>query len=308
MKVIFIDGKEKILMRLKDERVMEVVFYDSLLNNIYRAKVVNKLDNLKAYFVEIPGKETLFLKSTIAYNIGDNAIIQYVREPANGKLGLASENFRLENEAYSLIRYPLRKKPKLKAHKKKDKVLYEEILKEKERLIREEKFFPSPKLLLKNSIKDAYILKYKDYEQRDFDIRNSRVFTLLKENLKESEIVYKDLSIIIDELETLTVIDVNTGSRKSKQRKKDFLLNINLELIDFIIYNLKLRNIGGMVVIDFLRSDGEEKIIEAFKEKAKEYKLEMEVFGFSKMGLFEVSIKRRGESLKANLRKRNLLP
>lgn len=308
MKVIFIDEKEKILMRLKDERVMEVVFYDSLLHNIYRAKVVNKLDNLKAYFVEIPGKETLFLKSTLAYNIGDNAIIQYVREPANGKLGLASENFRLENEAYSLIRYPLRKKPKLKAHKKKDKVLYEEILKEKERLIREEKFFPSPKLLLKNSIKDAYILKYKDYEQRDFDIRNSRVFTLLKENLKESEIVYKDLSIIIDELETLTVIDVNTGSRKSKQRKKDFLLNINLELIDFIIYNLKLRNIGGMVVIDFLRSDGEEKIIEAFKEKAKEYKLEMEVFGFSKMGLFEVSIKRRGESLKANLRKRNLLP
>lgn len=308
MKVIFIDGKEKILMRLKDERVMEVVFYDSLLNNIYRAKVVNKLDNLKAYFVEIPGKETLFLKSTIAYNIGDNAIIQYVREPANGKLGLASENFRLENEAYSLTRYPLRKKPKLKDGKKKNKVLYEEILKEKERLIREEKFFPSPKLLLKNSIKDAYILKYKDYEQRDFDIRNSRVFTLLKENLKESEIVYKDLSIIIDELETLTVIDVNTGSRKSKQRKKDFLLNINLELIDFIIYNLKLRNIGGMVVIDFLRSDGEEKIIEAFKEKAKEYKLEMEVFGFSKMGLFEVSIKRRGESLKANLRKRNLLP
>lgn len=308
MKVIFIDEKEKILMRLKDERVMEVVFYDSLLHNIYRAKVVNKLDNLKAYFVEIPGKETLFLKSTLAYNIGDNAIIQYVRESANGKLGLASENFRLENEAYSLTRYPLRKKPKLKDGKKKDKVLYEEILKEKERLIREEKFFPSPKLLLKNSIKDVYLSKYKDYEQRDFDIRNSRVFTLLKENLKESEIAYKDLSIIIDELETLTVIDVNTGSRKSKQRKKDFLLNINLELIDFIIYNLKLRNIGGMVVIDFLRSEGEEKIIEAFKEKAKEYKLEMEVFGFSKMGLFEVSIKRRGESLKANLRKRNLLP
>lgn len=307
MKTIYIDNDEKILMRVENERVMEIVFYDSLLHNIYRAKVYNKLASIGAYFVKITDDESLFLKSTLGYNIGDNAIVQYVREPANGKLGLASENFKLENESYTLTRYPLRKKPKLKKGKEKDFDLYNEILAEKERIINEEKFFPSPKCLRENSVKEKYLAKYKDYEIEDFTIRNSLIFSKLKKDLRESELAYKDLSIIIDELKTLTAIDVNTASRKSKLNKKDFLLNINLELIDFIVYNLKLRNIGGMVVIDFLRSGGEEEIIKAFKEACASFDLEAEVFGFTKMGLFEISIKRRGDSLKANLLKRNLL-
>lgn len=307
MKIIFEDKKEKILMRVENERVMEVIFYDSLLHNIYRGKISDKIDSLKAYFVKISENESLFLKSTLAYNIGDNVIIQYVREPANGKLGLASENFSLENEAYTLTRYPLKKRPRLKKGKDKDETLYKEILAEKERLINEEKFFPSPKLLVENSSRDFYLASYSDYEIRDFDVRNSREFSNLKEELKKSELGYKDLSIIIDELKTLTVIDVNTAKRKSKLNKKDFLLNVNLELIDFIVYNLKLRNIGGMVVIDFLRTDGKEELREAFEDAARKYKLEAEVFGFSQMGLFEISIKRRGDSLKAKLEKRKLL-
>lgn len=307
MKIILDDKKEKILMRVKDERVMEVIFYDSLLHNIYRGKVENKIDSLNSYFVKISDRESVFLKSTLDYKIGDNAIIQYVREPANGKLGLASENFVIENNSYTLTRYPLRKRPKLKKSGKKDDILYKEIIEEKERLINEEKFFPSPKLLKENSVRSKYLEKFNDYEVKEFDIRNSREFINLKSELNKSEIFYKDLSIIIDEQKTLTVIDVNTGSRKSKLKKKDFLLNINLELIDFIVYNLKLRNIGGMVVIDFLRSDGEKRIIEAFEKSAKDYGLEIEIFGFTKMGLFEISIKRRGNSLKANLIERNLL-
>ena len=307
MKIVFEDKKEKILMRVENERVMEVIFYDSLLHNIYRGKISDKIDSLKAYFVKISEDESLFLKSTLAYNIGDNVIIQYVREPANGKLGLASENFSLENEAYTLTRYPLKKRPRLKKGKDKDETLYKEILSEKERLINEEKFFPSPKLLVENSSRDFYLASYRDYKIRDFDVRNSREFSNLKEELKKSELGYKDLSIIIDELKTLTVIDVNTAKRKSKLNKKDFLLNVNLELIDFIVYNLKLRNIGGMVVIDFLRTDGKEELREAFEDAARKYKLEAEVFGFSQMGLFEISIKRRGDSLKAKLEKRNLL-
>lgn len=294
-------------MRVENERVMEVIFYDSLLHNIYRGKISDKIDSLKAYFVKISENESLFLKSTLAYNIGDNVIIQYVREPANGKLGLASENFSLENEAYTLTRYPLKKRPRLKKGKDKDETLYKEILAEKERLIKEEKFFPSPKVLVENSSRDFYLASHKDYEIRDFDVTNSREFSNLKEELKKSELGYKDLSIIIDELKTLTVIDVNTAKRKSKLNKKDFLLNVNLELIDFIVYNLKLRNIGGMVVIDFLRSDGKEELKEAFNDAARKYKLEAEVFGFSQMGLFEISIKRRGDSLKAKLEKRKLL-
>lgn len=307
MKIIYEDKKEKVLVRYEEGRVMEVIFYDSPLHNIYRAKVVNKIDSLKAYFVEISDKENLFLKSTLDYKIGDNAIVEYVREPANGKLGLASENFKLDNEAYTITRYPLRARPKLKKNKKKDENLYREIILMKENLLKEENFLPTPKLLVENQVREKYLNAFKDYDLKEFDIRNSIIFGNLIKELKSSEIAYKDLSIIIDELETLTVVDVNTGSRKSKNNKKDFLLNINLDLIDFIAYNLKLRNIGGMVVIDFLRSDRENLIIEEFRKACDKYKLQAEIYGFTKMGLFELTIKRRGDSLKAKLIKKNLL-
>ena len=307
MRIIYEDKKEKVLVRCEEGRVMEVIFYDSPLHNIYRAKVVNKIDSLNAYFVQISDTENLFLKSTLSYKIGDNALIEYVREPANGKLGLASENFKLENEAYTLTRYPLRGKPKLKKNSKKDDDLYREIILDKENLIKEENFLPTPKLLVENKLRDTYLSDFKDYEIKEFDVNNSSVFKNLRDEIIQAEVYYKDLSIIIDELKTLTVIDVNTGSRKSKNKKKDFLLNINLELIDFIAYNLKLRNIGGMVVIDFLRSDGKERIIEEFQKACEKYRLESEIFGFTKMGLFEMTIKRRGESLKAKLSEKKLL-
>lgn len=308
MRIIYEDKKEKVLVRCEEGRVMDLIFYDSPLHNIYRAKVVNKIDSLNAYFVQISDTENLFLKSTLSYKIGDNAIVEYVREPANGKLGLASENFKIENEAYILTRYPLRGKPKLKKNKGKDGGLYREIILDKENLIKEENFLPTPKLLVENKLRDTYLSDFKDYEIREFEIKNSSIIKELIENISDSEIFYKDLSIIIDELKTLTVIDINTGSRKSKNKKKDFLLNVNLELIDFITYNLKLRNIGGMVIIDFLRSDGEKKIIEEFQKACDKYKLETEIFGFTKMGLFEMTIKRRGNSLKAKLSEKNLLP
>lgn len=308
MRIIYEDKEEKVLVRCEEGRVMDLIFYDSPLHNIYRAKVVNKIDSLNAYFVQISDTENLFLKSTLSYKIGDTAIVEYVREPANGKLGLASENFKIENEAYILTRYPLRGKPKLKKNKGKDGGLYREIILDKENLIKEENFLPTPKLLVENKLRDTYLSDFKDYEIREFEIKNSSIIKELIENISDSEIFYKDLSIIIDELKTLTVIDINTGSRKSKNKKNDFLLNVNLELIDFITYNLKLRNIGGMVIIDFLRSDGEKKIIEEFQKACDKYKLETEIFGFTKMGLFEMTIKRRGNSLKAKLSEKNLLP
>jgi len=218
MRIIYEDKEEKVLVRCEEGRVMDLIFYDSPLHNIYRAKVVNKIDSLNAYFVQISDTENLFLKSTLSYKIGDTAIVEYVREPANGKLGLASENFKIENEAYTLTRYPLKGRPKLKKNKRKDERLYREIILDKENLIKEENFLPTPKLLVENKLRDTYLSGFKDYEIREFEIKNSSIIKELIKNISNSEIFYNDLSIIIDELKTLTVIDINTGSRKSKNK------------------------------------------------------------------------------------------
>ena len=306
MNKLLIDDKNKLIAKIKDERVLEVVFFDSFIGNIYRAKVVNKIDSLKSYFVEVDKNTNFFLKSSLNYKIGDNAIVQCVREAANNKLALASENFRIENSNYFVNRYPLSQRPKLLAGKNKNKKLYEELFYLKQKLLREENFYPSPKLLYKNSVKEAYILKNKDLAVENVDIEKTEIFKKVLNLIASKKLIYKDMSIIIDELETLTVVDVNTENRKSKMKKEDFLLRVNLDIIDYIFYNLKLRNIGGMVIIDFLRSENKEKIIGEVEKAIENYELEAEIFGFSEMGLFELTIKRRGENLKKALKQRGL--
>ncbi len=302
---IFVDEKEKLMGKVKKGKIVEIKFYDSLLGNIYRGKVVNKNDALGAYFVEYDKGKTLYLNSKTSYKIGDNVIVQYVRDPANGKLALGSLNFRIENDSYYVKRFA--RLIKQKEGKSRDKEKFEAIGKLKTRLIQEEKFFPTPKLLYENSLKNKYIEENKDIEVREVDIENLAEFRDFAELIQEKRPTYGDLSLIIDELETMTVIDVNSNSKKSTNNKDKFLENINMELVDPILYNLKARNIGGMVLIDFLRNENQEKIEEAMREKSKDYGLECEIFGFSPMGLFEMTIKRRGARNVTELRKRNLL-
>lgn len=304
---IFVDKKTKVLAKIIADRVVEVKFCDSLIGNIYRGKVINKLDALKGYFVEYAKGETLYLTSTIPYKIGDNVIVQYVRDPANGKLALGSLNFKLENENYWVKRFPQAKGPSQKNTKKRDDKLYKDLASEKERLIREEKFYPTPKILYENSYLDTYLRENSNLAIIEGNIKELKQFKDALQIIKEKKIKYGDYSIIIDDLETLTVVDVNTDGKKSKNKKDKFLENINLELIDFIAYNLKLRNVGGMVVIDFLRNENKEIIEETFKRKAQILGIECEIFGFSPMGLFEMTIKRRGDSLYRELDLRNLL-
>lgn len=302
---VFVDEKQKLMGKVKKGKTVEIKFYDSLLGNIYRGKVVNKNDALGAYFVEYDKGKTLYLNSKISYKIGDNVIVQYVRDPANGKLALGSLNFKIENDSYYVKRFA--RLIKQKEGKNRDKEKFEAIGKLKTKLIQEEKFFPTPKLLYENSLKDKYLEENKDIEVRKIEIGNLVEFRDFVELIQEKRPRFGDLSLIIDELETMTVIDVNSNSKKSTNNKDKFLENINMELVDPILYNLKARNIGGMVLIDFLRNENQEKIEEAMREKSKDYGLECEIFGFSPMGLFEMTIKRRGSSNVTELRKRNLL-
>ena len=161
--------------------------------------------------------------------------------------------------------------------------------------------------MYEKSFLETYLENQGQIEVREGNINNLSEFKDGLKLIKDRKPTYKEYSLIIDELETLTVIDVNTDSKKSKNNKDKFLEKINLDLIDFIVYNLKLRNIGGMVVIDFLRNKNKEIVEESFRKKIEEMNLEAEIFGFTAMGLFELTIKRRGDSLRKDLDKRNLL-
>jgi len=306
-KYIFVDHKKSVIGIANENEILELKFFDNLIGNIYRGKVVNKIDAINGYFALFEDENIAFIKSKVKYKIGDNIIFQYVRVPSNNKKALGSTNYTLENESYILRRYQKNKKPILKKGKKANKTLKKEIIDRDTDLENQKNFFPSPKLLYENSYKDYYIKKNKELDLVEINVDDFKPFTDFKKTILDKKLLYKDYSIIIDNLETLTVIDVNSGSKKSTNNKDKFLENINLELIPFIVKTLRLRNIGGMIIIDLLRNTNKDVIINKFEEELEKSGLSYEIFGFSNMGLFELSIKRRGDRLDKDLLLRNII-
>ncbi|PLV60257.1 ribonuclease E/G [Thermotoga sp. KOL6] len=111
-------------------------------------------------------------------------------------------------------------------------------------------------------------------------------------------------NIIIDKTEALTVIDVNSESYTSAESQEELALRTNMEAIEEIVRQLILRNIGGIVVIDFIKHRDPrnyERLVNYFREVAKKDGGRIEIFGFTTLGLFEITRKRTVKPLDALL-------
>ncbi|MDY3006210.1 ribonuclease E/G [Anaerococcus porci] len=304
---IFIDDKNKAFGKVVEDKLYELNFYNPELYNIYRARVVGRIDSINAYFLLYDKDKRGFLKTKKSFKIGDSIIVQLVKEGFDDKLPTMSANFRIENEEYYLYRFKNKGYPKLKKNRFYNKKSYNDLINLRDKIIREENFTPSPKLILSQNELDFYIEENKELELAKVDIVNDKLFKESLKSVRKDKLYRGNLSIIINELETLTVIDVNSSKKNSTLNESDFFYQINKSILEFIFYNIKLRNIGGMVIIDFLRSSRNDNLINLVKETIVKFFENYEIFGFTKMGLFELSIERKGERLKDKLKKRGYL-
>jgi ribonuclease G len=106
--------------------------------------------------------------------------------------------------------------------------------------------------------------------------------------------------IVIELTEALTSIDVNTGSYVGKRNLEETILNTNLEAVREIAYQLRLRNIGGLIVIDFIDMEKMEdryKVFSALKEALIKDKARTYVLRMSELGLIEMTRQRARENL-----------
>ena len=106
--------------------------------------------------------------------------------------------------------------------------------------------------------------------------------------------------IVIEMTEALTVIDVNTGRYVGKRNLEDTILKTNLEAVREIAYQLRLRNIGGIIIIDFIDMEKEssrEKVFQALTDALKKDKSKTNILKISELGLVEMTRKRTRESL-----------
>ncbi|MDP8221856.1 MAG: Rne/Rng family ribonuclease [Candidatus Lernaella stagnicola] len=106
--------------------------------------------------------------------------------------------------------------------------------------------------------------------------------------------------IIIEQTEALTAIDVNTGRFVGKHNLEDTILKTNLEAIKEICFQLRLRNIGGLIIIDFIDMEKEgnrEKVFRALQEQLTRDRAKTNILKISELGLVEMTRKRTRESI-----------
>jgi ribonuclease G len=136
---------------------------------------------------------------------------------------------------------------------------------------------------------------------------SSNIFDLYKIDEQVEKALWKKVylksggSIIIESTEAMTSIDVNTGRFTGKNNLEDTILKTNLEAAREIVRELHLRNIGGLIVIDFIDMHdlkNRQKLVEQFEKHLKEYdKFQSVVLAVSEFGLVQMTRKRSGKTL-----------
>ncbi len=106
--------------------------------------------------------------------------------------------------------------------------------------------------------------------------------------------------IIIDQTEAMTVIDVNTGKFVGKENLEDTILKTNLEAVKETAYQIRLRNLGGIIIMDFIdmeKMENREKVCNALVEAMKKDRAKSTIYNISELGIIQMTRKRVRESL-----------
>jgi len=101
--------------------------------------------------------------------------------------------------------------------------------------------------------------------------------------------------IVIEHTEALVAIDVNTGRYVGKHNLEETILKTNLEAVKEIAYQIRLRDIGGIIIIDFIdmkKKSNQEKVFNALKDAFLRDRSKTHVLPMSEMGLIQMTRKR----------------
>ncbi len=106
--------------------------------------------------------------------------------------------------------------------------------------------------------------------------------------------------LIVDQTEALTTVDVNTGGFVGARNFDDTIFKTNLEAAQAIARQLRLRNLGGIIIVDFIdmvREDHRDAVLAEFRKQLGRDRVKTMAGGFSQLGLVEMTRKRTRESL-----------
>ena len=138
------------------------------------------------------------------------------------------------------------------------------------------------------------------YEKEEPIFDAYRIEVQISEALRRKVWLKSGGYIVIDETEALTAVDVNTGKFVGHRNLEDTILKTNLEAVKEIVYQIRLRNIGGIIIIDFIdmeKKENREDIFLALEEALKIDRAQSNILKISELGLVEMTRKRTRESI-----------
>ncbi|RTE86372.1 MULTISPECIES: ribonuclease G [Gammaproteobacteria] len=107
-------------------------------------------------------------------------------------------------------------------------------------------------------------------------------------------------SLIIDQTEAMTTIDINTGAFVGHRNLEETIFNTNVEATQAIARQLRLRNLGGIIIVDFIdmqNADHKRRVLHSLEQALAKDRARTSISGFTSLGLVEVTRKRTRESL-----------
>lgn len=110
--------------------------------------------------------------------------------------------------------------------------------------------------------------------------------------------------IVVDQAEALVAIDVNTGRYVGKKTLEETILKTNLEAVEEIAYQMRLRNCGGIIIIDLIdmeKDSNKEKVYKALEEALKKDRARPTIMRISQLGLIEMTRKRTRDTIVRSL-------
>jgi len=108
--------------------------------------------------------------------------------------------------------------------------------------------------------------------------------------------------LVVDETEALVAIDVNTGRHKSGKDQEQTILKVNLEAAEEICRQLRLRNMGGLIVLDFIDMKGrrdQQQVYQKMREGLRRDRAKTHILPISQLGLMEMTRQRHTESVRS---------
>jgi ribonuclease G len=106
---------------------------------------------------------------------------------------------------------------------------------------------------------------------------------------------------VIEETEAMNVVDVNSGKDTRKKPKPDEILRINKEAADKLMEQMRLRELSGMILVDFINMSSEEhreELLSYMKGRCKEDFNKVRIVDYTKLGLVEITREKKFPSLK----------